>query len=149
MSNAPNTKKEIKAVTTSLTSATSNLIKWGRLTGRMKPITNSKESQTEMVDVEPAGNINVAVDSPDRSRFEEAGAIQYLKEEMRNQKMAMAKLTVQIDKLVDQKYQREKQQQSQQQSKRSNVPSVDHRDKVNIMVQREGLICVGRRFKTE
>lgn len=113
VNNVPNTKKEIKDETASLTSAISNLIKWGRSTGRMKPLTNNKECQTDTVDVESEGHINVTVDSPDRSRFEDAGAIKYLKEEMRNRKVAMANLSSQIDKLLEQNQSRKEQLQPQ------------------------------------
>lgn len=97
-------------MTVSLKSATSNLIKWGRITGRVNPVTYSKKCQTDMENIgleklDSEGTTKVAIESPDRSRFEKAGAIQYLKDEMKNQKNAMANLTAKIEKLFSQKQQ--------------------------------------------
>lgn len=131
---APNTKKEIKAATVSLTSATSNLVKWGRIFGRLNPVTRSKECQMDMANMDSEGTTKGAIGSPDRSRFEEAGAIQYLKDEMKIQKNAMANLTAKMEKLFGQKQQRKDQRQPHQQQQKELQP----KSQTLIQNEREG-----------
>lgn len=125
---ATNTKKEIKALVATLANVTKGLIKWGKITGRVKPPTGSKASQTDScLDIGISGatrreaeEIQIVlasvtkVPSTNKSRFEFMGIVSELKEMIKNQNKVISELVAQmtVNRDQQQKQLQHKQKQS-------------------------------------